>query len=68
MNRFSLGAGVLVLSCVMWGCGADPSEAPPTAESTQTAVDAAKKLQQGAMPTPGGMKPASEVQSKPATK
>ena len=63
-----LGAGALVLSCLLSGCGPDPSEAPPTPESTQSAVDAVKKLQQGAVPTPGGMKPPSEVKTKPAKK
>jgi hypothetical protein len=68
MNRFSLGAAALILSCLLSGCGPDPSDAPPTPESTQSAVDAVKKLQQGNVPTPKGMKPASEVPSKPAKK
>lgn len=68
MHRFSLGAGALILACMLSGCGAEPSDAPPTPESTQSAVDAVKKLQQGSVPTPGGMKPASEVKSNPAKK
>ena len=67
MRHARLGIGALILSCLIAGCG-DEASAPPTPESTQSAVDAVKKLQEGAVPTPGGLKPASEVKSKAATK
>jgi hypothetical protein len=51
---------VVVGSCLVTGC-ADEASAPPTKESTQAAVDAVKKMQLGAVPTPKGLKPASEV-------
>jgi hypothetical protein len=66
MRNLSLGAGALFLSCLLAGCS-DEAGSPPTPESTQSAVDAVKKLQQGAVPTPKGMKPASEAQPKAAT-
>jgi hypothetical protein len=62
MRRLSLGAVAVFLGCLFVGC-TDESDKPPTPESTQSAVDAVKKLQQGAVPTPKGMQPASDAKS-----
>ncbi len=67
MRRAWFGAGALLLSGLISGCS-DDAAAPPTPEKTQSAVDAVKKLQGGAMPTPGGMKPAAEVKTNTPTK
>ena len=60
-KSYRLVAGSIVLSCLLAGCdsGAGPGTATP--QNPQAGLDAVKKLQQGAVPTAKGMKPAAEA-------
>jgi hypothetical protein len=64
MRRVYLAVGSIVLSCLLVGCDSGPSEETATPENPQKGLDAIKKLQEGAVPTAKGMKPAAEVPKK----
>jgi hypothetical protein len=65
MRSGYLAVGSIMISCVLAGCdGGGGGEATATPENPQAGLDAIKKMQEGAVPTPKGMKPATEVPKK----
>ncbi len=65
MRSGYLAVGSIVISCLLAGCDSGPSESTATPENPQKGLDAIKKLQQGAVPTPKGLRPAAEVHQVP---
>jgi hypothetical protein len=64
MRRVCLAVGSLVLSSFLVGCGETAPPEVATKDDPQKALDAVKKMQEGAIPTAKGMMPASEVPKK----